>query len=138
MKRLEYDERTGDFNEIEYSLWGIVAKILLFSLLLIVAVGGVYAWFKGWQISDAIPLIKKYCGLAYSKGLVAVKFLQSYLTVKSIAFVGIVVAVCYWRKKIWKIIKITLKLQSRICKMRFLNIKILTIAIRGIITLIPA
>ena len=83
MKRLEYDERTGDFNEIEYTLWGVVAKILLFSLLLIVASGGVYAWFKGWQISDAFPLIKKYCGLAYSNGLVAVKFLQSYLTVKS-------------------------------------------------------
>lgn len=105
MKRLEYDERTGDFNEIEYSLWGIVTKILLFSLLLIVAAGGVYAWFKGWQFSDAIPLVKKYCVLAYSKGSVAVKFLQSYLTVKSIVFVGIVAAVCYWRKKIWKIIK---------------------------------
>ena len=105
MKRLEYDERTGDFNEIEYSLWGVVAKRLLFSLLLIVAAGGVYAWFKGWQFSDAILLVKKYCVLAYSKGSVAVKFLQSHLTVKSIAFVGIVTAVYYWRKKIWKIIK---------------------------------
>lgn len=105
MKRLEYDERTGDFNEIEYSLWGVAAKILLFSLLLIVAAGGVYAWFKGWQILDAIPLVKKYCVLAYSKGSVVVKFLQSYLTVKSIAFVGIVTAVYYWRKKIWKIFK---------------------------------
>ena len=105
MKRLEYDERTGDFNEIEYSLWGVVAKILLFSLLLIVASGGVYAWFKGWQSTDAFPLIKKYCGLVYSKGLVAVKFLQSYLTVKSIVFVGIVTAAYCCRKKIWKIIK---------------------------------
>lgn len=105
MKRLEYDERTGDFNEIEYSLWGVAAKILLFSLLLIVAAGGVYAWFKGWQFSDAIPLVKKYCVLAYSKGSVAVKFLQSYLTVKSIVFVGIVIAACCCRKKIWKILK---------------------------------
>ena len=83
-----YNERTGDFYEVEVKVWHLILKWLLLGVFMVATIGVLYAWSVGYNVSDFCELMKCWWGGASVKMGEWFLSIRSYVSPRSVVGVA--------------------------------------------------
>lgn len=106
MRRLDYNERTGDFEEVEVKVGPLIFKWLLIGLFAAVVAGIVCAWRAGWQLSDVCELIGYWRARANVECTGLISSIKAYVSPQLVGGVACLVFLFAIRKILLRCLKV--------------------------------